>query len=139
MRADPEARCIKINTCIPVPLAKYQNRINTARCLSVNHDSNALKCDGVDTAPVSEPDKLGPMPMCADPEAEIFRKKEPGQIQNHTKFKIRSIKTIHVLNKLRHEKVRKQKQQLKSYTRICRVVSFENVSPSDPHVSVRIV
>jgi hypothetical protein len=71
MRADPEARCIKINLCIPVPLAKYQNGINTVRCLSVNHDSNALKCDGVDTAPVSEPDKLGPVPMRADPEAKV--------------------------------------------------------------------
>jgi hypothetical protein len=29
MRADPEARCIKINICIPAPLAKYQNGINS--------------------------------------------------------------------------------------------------------------
>jgi hypothetical protein len=91
MHADPEARCIKINPSILVPLAKYQNGINTARCLSVNHDSNALKCDGVDTAPVLEPDKLGPVPMRADPEARYFSKEktrpdpEPHKIQDQIK------------------------------------------------------
>jgi hypothetical protein len=57
-----------------------------------------LKFDGIDTAPVLEPDKLGPVPMRADPEAGYFSKErtwpdpEPHKIQNqiyknHTHFK----------------------------------------------------